>query len=56
MFTVDGGVRTPADGIVNHKHNRSDRSAVGYGGVFDLRVSKPQDGDMDPGRQTWRRS
>ena len=37
-FTVDvgGGVRTPADGIVNQKHSRRDRSVVGCEGVFDL--------------------
>ena len=43
----DGGVRTPADGIVYQKHGRWDRSAVGclkFGG-FDLRHSIPHDGD-----------
>ena len=53
-WVVGGGVRTPADGIVNQKHSRWDRIAVGCCGGFDLRVSTPHDNDSTLWRQAWR--
>ena len=35
---IDGGVRTPVDGMVSQKYNHSDRSAVRCSDEVDLRV------------------
>ena len=48
---IGSEVRTPAGCIANQKHNRGDGSAAGHCGVFDLRVSKPQDDHINSGRQ-----
>ena len=42
---LEGPVEAVQTGIVNQKHNRWDRIAVGCCGGFDLRVSTPHDDD-----------